>query len=620
MNNNSHQRQSRFPILSNHKYAIFAFIAAIIAYHIIYSPFFMSANVGHDYSMILPQLLENYYWILKNNIVSINWFSPGLCGGQPAFADPQNIQFSFPQLLTFALPPIKAVYATVLIFAALGYWGMYGLLNKVLSLRTGMAVAGAILFMFNGFFAGRMMVGHFPFHGIMLLPLIACFLLHQPRSQQWLPEVLLAYGGGFSMAYWIHSGMISLIIPAILVLLGITGLILAERPVPIHRLIARWAGVVLLAMSLSLGKLIAGMAYLKNFPRSDYSLPAFSSPWQELIAFSRSLFLQPGNVAENYSPHLVYAQWSLDLHEWMYGVSPLPILLLLLFVWLAVHGKKTSSPAQSAPSPSMTSTLRNYFGWGLFLCMALIPLIVNWAPSQWQEFFKIIPVIKNSSNLFRWWLIDMVLLIVVSLYLAEKNSLLNRGQGWLVAIAAVLAMGWQTSTMDRAFFARQPYDSTPTTIGWEAAQRPDFTPQIKANVVHVLNGRISTPLNRNDAFMQGNSTIFCYNPIFGYRLENFPLKSLSPGPVNELIGNFFNMKNPACYVYPKENDCAPGDHFTANQKAELESFTTYKPFPFNISRAQHAANTLARIALLSLVVLVIVAFVWELSIIRRNKK
>lgn len=598
---------------SRHQVAIIAFIAGIVAYHLVYSPFFLSASVGHDYSLILPQLLENYYWILKNGMLSINWFSPGFCGGQPAFADPQNIQFSLPQWLTLIMPPIKAVYGTVLIFAALGYWGMYWFLARVLSLCPGLAVTGAILFMFNSFFAGRMMIGHLTFHGIMLLPLMACFLLHRTQPRQWLSEALLAIGGGLTFAYWGHSGMIHLIIPAAIVLLGLAGMVLVERPIPVSKFFMRWAIAALLGIALFLGKLLAGMAYLKNFPRSDYSLPAFSSPWQEILAIGRSLFLQPGNVAENYSPYIVHLQWSLDLHEWMFGISPLPIILLLACLMLRWQKNPQPSLEASATIAPKTSTLRIYLGWGIFLSMALIPLIINWAPSLWQEFFKTIPIIKSSSNLFRWWLADMVLLLVASLFLAEKNHLLNRAQGWPVALAAALALSWQIASFDRAFFAGQPYNPTPTTLGWEDARRQGFTPKIKVNAVHIRNGRIVTPLNRNDAFMAGGSTILCYNPIFGYRLEKLPIKSLVPGPVDKLGEGVFNIKNPACYMYPEENSCTPGDHFKAAQKTEMESFVAYKPFRFAVSRTQHTANLIAIGALLSLLFFAIGAIICKLK-------
>ena len=58
------------------------------------------------------------------------------------------------------------------------------------------------------------------------------------------------------------------------------------------------------------------------------------------------------------------------------------------------------------------------------------------------------------------------------------------------------------------------------------------------------------------------------------------------------------MKNPACYVFPDENNCVPGDHFRADQKEELLSFTSYKGYEFNMSKTQKISNWISLISIL----------------------
>ena len=60
----------------------------------------------------------------------------------------------------------------------------------------------------------------------------------------------------------------------------------------------------------------------------------------------------------------------------------------------------------------------------------------------------------------------------------------------------------------------------------------------------------------------------------------------------------FNMKNPACYVFPSENNCIPGDHFRADQKEELLSFISYKGYLFSKPKTQHISNWLSLITFL----------------------
>ena len=109
--------------------------------------------------------------------------------------------------------------------------------------------------------------------------------------------------------------------------------------------------------------------------------------------------------------------------------------------------------------------------------------------------------------------------------------------------------------------------------------------------------REATFYSPNDFVTKGWSTLDCYAPIFGYRQEYLPRASLHPGPSLSLTDGAWNVKNPACYVFPEENGCAPGDHFREAQRAEAEAFLGWKPFPFAISGRQAAANTVTGVFL-----------------------
>jgi hypothetical protein len=124
-------------------------------------------------------------------------------------------------------------------------------------------------------------------------------------------------------------------------------------------------------------------------------------------------------------------------------------------------------------------------------------------------------------------------------------------------------------------------------------------------------------LASNNTFVAGMSQVFCYNPVFGYRLENFSPANLQPGDIFAQRGDNLNLKNPACYVYPHENSCAPGDTFKASQLSEAKSFASYKPYAFEMSNSQKNANLLSKSALV-LVALFLIA--WAATIIRTSIK
>jgi hypothetical protein len=79
------------------------------------------------------------------------------------------------------------------------------------------------------------------------------------------------------------------------------------------------------------------------------------------------------------------------------------------------------------------------------------------------------------------------------------------------------------------------------------------------------------------------------NAIFGYKLEDFhPLTET--GPVFNVNDGYYNMTNPASYVYPYENDLYLFERFRIDQREELDLFINRKQPPFNISLIQKIAN------------------------------
>jgi hypothetical protein len=106
-------------------------------------------------------------------------------------------------------------------------------------------------------------------------------------------------------------------------------------------------------------------------------------------------------------------------------------------------------------------------------------------------------------------------------------------------------------------------------------------------------------MNRNDIMTLGSSQLACYMPIFGYRLENFPFKSLHLGSVWDVTNGELNIKNPACFVFPKENNCSAGDHFQESRRADAEKFVSYRSFNFEKSGKQKIADIVSGIALLA---------------------
>ena len=115
---------------------------------------------------------------------------------------------------------------------------------------------------------------------------------------------------------------------------------------------------------------------------------------------------------------------------------------------------------------------------------------------------------------------------------------------------------------------------------------------------------------RNDMFIYNFSPLFCYNPIFGYNLEQLPKSKFTFNSMVKINDNLISYKgdpklvknnetnffNPSCFVFPKENNCIPGDLFKKNQIQNLEKFLNYEKFDFNLSTSQKIFNYISLIS------------------------
>jgi len=574
--------------------ALSAFLLLLLAYHFMLGPYFPTTNgtLGHDYSRVLPDLLDGYFWINNNGFFEPFWFTPSFCGGQPTLADPVSTFYSVAQFLALLLDPIASIYSTALLFASLGFWGFYLLLRSCFGTSTQAAVLGGALFMLNGFFLHRMMVGHFIYHGMMLIPFIAWFLLRPVEKNSVSGTLLNGAAAAFMLAYGVYSGLISLLLPcaaAIFAIVCIHGAVGRTT----HDLFSRLVIAALFTTGMSAAKLVATLSFLHYFPRNDYLLPGIASMWDEAHLFFYALFFAPADIARQAQPLLVNAQWELSRHEWEFGVTVVPLLVILAGT---VAGLKRINNGV----PRVAQVNRAWLA--LLVLVLALPVALNVYSPNWNAFLKEVPLIKSSSNLLRWLLIYIPAVIVFSaLHMDRITTVVSRRNGILATALFLLIL--INIAKDRDYYQSQPYRPDTIVSAWWAAQTAKIQPRIRnISAFFDENNRIEIRGNGNDMIASGASQLACYNATFGYRLENFPIKSLHPGPVLNETNGLLNLKNPACYLYPSENECTPGEHFTTAQREAAESFAAYKPYPFNFSASQKIANlmTLATLILLAL--------------------
>jgi len=579
--------------LYDRKITVLTGLLLILIHYMIYSNFFPNnfGRLGHDYKYFFPALLDGFFWYNSNGLFSVPWFTPAFCGGIPLFPHPANPYYFVPQFLTFIINPLASIKLTFIIFGALGFWGFYLLSRRILYSSIPIAFLVATLFLFNGFFSFRCIIGHLEFHPIMLIPWCAYFLLSPAPNLKTSPwkTLLNTIMAGVIISYVFYSGMGQLLFAVLLsiVLLCLMSVAYSIDTLCLKALSLRLLSAGLFAIGLSISKLIATLSFLSHFPRSDYLLPGFPNISDLIVILWQSLFLRPAH--EQAKGVMVNVQWFLDRHEFEFGITCIPFFIICFgLIYHLFHIRRGFSG--KLPNTGKTRLVL------MCLFISAIPIALNYYSPSWNQVLKSIPILKTSSHFVRWFILYIPGTILLTAIVIESTPILRRNHVPL-SIMGIFAIIILNIRSDSAFYHEQKYDPSEILQTYQSVRNHQWTPRITHISVNV-DGSGNILFHQNNAMAQGYSQLFCYDAIFGYRLEYFPRKNLNPGPILEEKDGALNIKNPVCYVFPDENNCAPGDHFTLQQKKEAIAFASYKAFDFMMPLKQKIANWVSMVSLL----------------------
>lgn len=558
-------------------------LVACAVYAWVWSDFLTSSMLFGDYGLSIPTLLDYFFWAHRNGL-AIQWFTPGFCGGIPVFPEPQSAQYSILTLLTYWAGPTLGVKTAFIAHAWIGFVGGYLLCRRSYRLRVDTSLVAATLFMFNGFYAYRIVVSHL-FFGLMLTPVLAWLLLEACARRKWWGTVESAMAASLVFVLYIYSGGLGMVIPFCAGVTVLMALQFAMRGgVPSFKSAAIAAVVfITIAYALCSPKLVAASSFLGQFPRDSYRLPGFSSVLSLLKAMWMILFFSPGDTGAAVFSDMKNVQWLLERHEWEFGVSLVPVILLLV-------------PLKNAASFAWHARQVRWFYWSIVAGLLLLPMALNYYTPEWNHWLKQIPVLKSSSNLVRYFWIWVVFLCFFPVIFFDRyNGLSSSWRFPTVGLCLALVI-FTFASQDKDYYRRgSTYDPASVEHAYRQVERGQAVPRIESlGVLTDDQGKILAPPDRNKTLANGMSQLLCYQPIFGYRLEKFPFGSIHPGdPLEESAPGRLNFKNPACMVYPEANACSLGDEFHLDQKDELVRLLRYEPYAFSLSNQQLRADSVA---------------------------
>jgi hypothetical protein len=396
------------------------------------------------------------------------------------------------------------------------------------------------------------------------------------------------------LAIMVYGGATNFIIPTVLSVMAVLF---------IHQAREGWrltpwcmlAGVCLWAIPLSAIKLLPAFVFAHSYARPYIPSYLFDDPARLLKVLAASLF------APAVLPSFIYpirgSSYSLGLHEFEFGVSIVPLLLILAAVPLLV--RNASRP-------------RHLFAWiGLALVVA-IPIVLTVGNEAWGRILLKIPIINNNTTFVRWWSIYIMPVIIVAglafdrvlRYTAVRNVALCAGV--LIAVAQLVSrdLGYYQNNMLWGL-----YDPSQVTqaIGRVAGGIP--LPEIsRLGPAPNDQPKLDAKLN-NDGLVWGISTYPCYEALFGYSLELFPAQELHAGPVKSDIDGHFNLADPRCYLSVDLGICAPGTLFRQDERLDVAKFISHRALPWQLpfwqDLAEGATITAGSLSALALFVLAV---------------
>jgi hypothetical protein len=533
--------------------------------------------VGHDYYLAIPQMLDSaIHYRLTGP--TVQWYTPSLGGGLPAFPNPNNSQFSLLEILPIWVNPWMAVTLSSIFFISLGYYACYLLLKRSLHFDWTSSILGATFFSANGFIMERIAVGHL---GYQPFPLLALFLLLLLDSS--INPILAAVCFGLTAGIVLYQAGYFLLIIFGLSILVTLPIIYIIDPSLLSR--KRLMTVILLggfiALLISIAKLTAVYSFMRFFPRINkdelptQSILGLAGIFAQLLGTMNLrplVFLAGLDTAAVYRI-LMYTTGIQFFGYWELDMSMSPVVFgLLLFGILKIFknfnvfwGKFLDKKRWLAGLFLLTTTwLAIEFSLGrgyIYPYIHNIPILGSLHTSARSTSAFIFPLALIAAYIYRRWMTPQISRKIISTFLVMNVLTLLPLSAFFIN---EIDLQWRL------------YDITPSYQIHQSIQDGNIPP-VEA---------IDATASNTEAIQNSVSNLKPYEPIFGYKLEYFH-PEISPGSIWNIENGYYNMTNPTGYVYPELNSSRPFERIRIEDKEKLTQFANHKQPDWRIPNYQY---------------------------------
>ncbi len=517
----------------------------LIAAWFVFGP--IAGHLGQDYYREFPRMVSGalYFW---QNGWAVPHYSATFCGGIPIFADPQSSYYSLPQFLAFWIDPLVAVRLSLVVFYAMGYFFMFLWLHRSLHYEKAVSHFGALLFILNGFIFANLFVGHLTHHPYLWCPAILYFLFKKTPTR-WRNLITECFLFDLIWIYTFYSGGIHM-----LILFSLLTAIMVPL-VYYHRLCSEeesfkdiTVGLGSLALSLGVafalvcsGKLAAILRYSPFFYPTAFNLTP-DSPWLTTV---RYFWANPWDVVSS----LFFGKYRFGIWEFVGFVSKITLLGPVYLLIRAVLRKSTKELVLAILYTAIIG----------FVCL----LASGKGGNSYLPFFR---KYHNPIKLF-----GSLIPLLIWGCIAALNDFAGR-------------VKWLSQTQWRALFfiglsmmvCIEEYEYFNFYVANKTGLDYEYDPQIYADL---KNRETLPPIQRveatlgadSEAARGGYSSLACYEPIFGYRLEGL-LTKVQPGSVFTIRDGYYNINHPGCLLYPEFYGCHPWDRVKETDGEAFKKF------------------------------------------------
>jgi hypothetical protein len=271
-----------------------------------------------------------------------------------------------------------------------------------------------------------------------------------------------------------------------------------------------------------------------------------------------------------------------------FSISLVPLIIIIIFF---LHFKKFINK-------------KNYYLYIILLIALMVPIFFNVNIFNSKNIISNIPILKSFWINTRWmavYILPIILFVgMIINTLKFKNSII------LLLIFLVL---FQTIAYHKIRnFLKTNYIVNNSVYSTSIINNYSKNLKEKINEIKIENVIMFSDFTENEGFINNTSNYYCYSPIFGYRLEYLPFNNIKnfQEPQKDLKNYLFN---PACFLYPDENFCKPGDLFKSNEELNLYKFINYNNYNFNIPFYQQIANYISVVFFYFIIIVILILII-----------